>query len=686
MADLRRAWHIDNLRLAWRRVRSNIDRTYKGYFRELYTAYAIADEALLAHLQNRLSRDVYQASDACKIFFPKPSGILRPYSLLAIEDQIVYQAMANVIAEKLFLHVRHRYNKEVFGHLYAGSTSPWFYRKWSEGYKAFNTGAEDAFKRGYVWTASFDLTAFYDSIDHNVLRRMLEDIGVDRDFGHTLTELLTKWTATSTRIYHNHGIPQGPLSSGLIAETVLKHFDDRRNTRHDVRYFRYVDDIRLFAKKEIHLRHALVVLDRLSKDVGLFPQSGKIYIHEVESIEKELKSISNPMETVLTEPELDQNALRQRIVELTPRDRHYQVENPTRFKYLIAKAAPSARLADRLWRIYERAPHYYPQLAFHLSKFETIPERHAKRLVDEIEAQELYPAIRATFIRASIGHLPESIIKRGKVKFKPLWKPRQNQADLSDALWRWLHHEHHLTEAQTKYGLLYIQPSWLRMSIHFGTPWLDVSAGCREVWLNQSLRSESADVAISAAWLCGLLDVKVRPPIRSINPYAKLVLKEQGLVRRANASICGIQQAIEEMTGKHISVNWKKLFGKKYKGTEAQTTTCKAYFKTSASAWVNSMDVFIDLLLDALYRADTSLGTYQLGNVGSVTESVRLKASYPAVFELLNQVHAKRYESNLSHAQVKKTKKPTKPIKFEWLRTGARLLRRAAQELHSKEF
>lgn len=686
MADLRRAWHIDNLRLAWRRVRSNPDRTYKSYFRELYTAYAIADEALLAHLQNRLSRDVYQASDACKIFFPKPSGILRPYSLLAIEDQIVYQAMANVVAEELFPHVWHRYNKEVFGHLYAGSSSTWFYRKWSEGYKAFNTGAENAFKSGYVWTASFDLTAFYDSIDHNVLRRMLEDIGIDRDFGLALTEFLTKWTATSTRIYHNHGIPQGPLSSGLIAETVLKHFDDRHNTRHDVRYFRYVDDIRLFAKKEVHLRHALVVLDRLSKDVGLFPQSGKIDIHEVESIEKELKSISNPVEPVLTGLALDQRALRNRIAEMTPRQKHYKVESPTRFKYLVAKAAPSPRLADRLWRIYWRAPHYYPQLAGHLSKFNPIPEKHARLLIDEIDAQELYPAIRASLILASVGRLPASAVKRGRSKLKSIWKPRQNQPDLADALWRWLHRENHLTEAQIQHGLLFSNPPWLRMRLHYGTPWLEMSPLHRERWLNKSLRSDSADVAISAAWLCGLLDVKIQKPFQAINAQARLALKEQGLIRRANASVCGIQHAIAETTGHNIPIQWRKLFGRAYKRAEAQAITCKAYFKTNASAWTNSMDVFVDLLLDALYRKDKSLGLYQLGNVGGVAKSTALKAGYPAVFELLNQIHTKRSESNLSHAITKTTKRSTKPIKFKWLTTGARLLRKAANELETKGY
>ena len=407
MSDLGHAWNIDNLRRAWQWIRSKPDRTYKGYFRELYSTYASADEALLKHLRDRLVRGVFRPTDACKVFFPKPSGILRPYSLLAIEDQIVYQAMANIVAEKLVPHVRSKYNKQVFGHLYAGTGSKWFYRKWSDGYKAFNTAAEDAFKGGFTWTASFDLTAFYDSIDHNVLRHMLSKIGLDEDFSNKLTDFLAQWTATSTQIYHNHGIPQGPLSSGLIAEVVLKHFDDQKISRFDVKSFRYVDDIRLFAKKEVHLRQALVALDRLSKDVGLFPQSEKIDIHEVHNIDGELKSVSNPIEPVLSTPAPDQKALRKRITELSSR---FKVSNPTRFKFLLAKATPSSTLLDRLWRIYEHAPHFYPQIAGHLSRFVEIPERHALRLIDEIEKQELYPAVRAAFIQASVGRLPASTI------------------------------------------------------------------------------------------------------------------------------------------------------------------------------------------------------------------------------------------------------------------------------------
>lgn len=681
MSDLGRAWSIENLRLAWRWIRTNPDRTYKNHFRQLYSAYALADDALLEHLRDRLNRGVFAPSDSCKIFFPKPSGILRPYTLLNIEDQIVYQAMANVVAEKMFKHVRHRYNKQVFGHIYAGAGSLWFYRKWSDGYGAFNKAAEDAFRNGYTWTASFDLTAFYDSIDYSVLRHMLTEIGIDNDFGMRLTEFLAQWTATSTQIYHNHGIPQGPLSSGLIAEVVLKHFDDQKITRHDVKYFRYVDDIRLFAKKEVHLRHALVALDRLSKDVGLFPQSGKIDIHEVKDINNELKTISNPIEPVLTFPELDQSELRKRITELTP---GYKVDDPTRFKFLISKANPSSALADRLWRIYERAPHYYPQLAAHLSKFKVIPERHAIRLIQEIEAQELYPAIRAALIRASVGRLPESAVKLAKARFKPLWKPRLNQVDLSDSLWLWLCKERHLTEAQMRYGFTSKIPAWLQMRLHLGMQWDDIAEKTRASWINNSLRSKHADVAVSAAWLCGIHSIEPHSPIRDINPQAKLVLKELGLVRRANSSVCGIRLAIAQMTGQEIPVQWKKFFGKSYKRAEAQITTCKGYFKTDPTAWVNAMDVFNDLFLEALYRKDLSLGGYTLGNIGSVLGSTKLGAGYPAITRLVNQIHDKRLESELSHAKVKKTKKPTGPIKFKWLKTGARLLARGAMELHSK--
>lgn len=378
----------------------------------------------------------------------------------------------------------------------------------------------------------------------------------------------------------------------------------------------------------------------------------------------------------------DQAALRKRIAELTPR---FKVANPTRFKFLLAKASPSVTLMDRLWRIYEHAPHYYPQVAGLLSKFDEIPERHAKRLIHEIEGQQLYPAVRAAFINASIGRMPSGTLPKAKTALKPLWQPKHGQADLSDALWRWLCHERHFTMAQMRYGFRSQVSWWLQMRIHFGMDWDAVSTGQQTDWLNQTMRSKHADVAISAAWLCGYFGIPPARPTKDIHPLAKLMLKEHGLMRRANSSVCGIRLAISEMTDQDVPIQWRKFFGKAYKRAEAQITTCKGYFKTDPSAWVNAIDVFVDLLLDSLHRHQPALGGYTLGRAGSTLDNpVRLRAAYPAVTAMAIQFHHKRLESNLSHAIVRKTKKPTKSVKFKWLRAGARALLKGIQELDAK--
>ena len=229
-----------------------------------------------------------------------------------------------------------------------------------------------------------------------------------------LTRLLNKWTATSTQIYHDHGIPQGPLSSGLISEAVLRHFDENFLSRFDVRYFRYVDDIRLFAKSEDHLRHALVSLDRLSKDVGLFPQSGKIDIHWVKDIRDELKSVSSPAEAVLTGSVPDQPGIRRRLADLAPREGGYRVADPTRFKFLLAKAEPSLRILDRLWRVFERAPHYYPQLSAYVQKFRALPDKHADRLLGHIDPSYFSMCDGCADWPASVGRVASQLSASAK--------------------------------------------------------------------------------------------------------------------------------------------------------------------------------------------------------------------------------------------------------------------------------
>lgn len=177
------------------------------------------------------------------------------------------------------------------------------------------------------------------------------------------------------------------------------------------------------------------------------------------------------------------------------------------------------------------------------------------------------------------------------------------------------------------------------------------------------------------------LDSKIQRPIRDIHPLAKIVLRESGKLRRADGSVCGIQMAIFEMTGRDVEINWRKCFGRKYRQAEAKIVACKGYYKTDATAWVNMLDVFNDLLFDTLFRRDGTIGAPSLGNFGGVIQNAKFKGKFPKVHAYAVSVHEKRLESELSHAIVKATRKPTKRIPFKWLKTGQKLLSAAVSEL-----
>ena len=681
MSDLDQLRHPENLRRAWRWLRSNADASYKSYFRPLYQHFAVAEEALLDDLADRLQRGFYEPEPACKLFHPKASGILRPYSLLSVEDQIVYQAAVNLIAEKLFPRICQRYFKKVFGHLYAGKTSTWFYRKWSDGYKAFNEAARDAFDDGFIYTASFDLTACYDSLDHGVLRHFLRKLGFDPDFCLKLTGWLEKWTATEKGIYHGHGIPQGPLSSGLLSEVVLSHFDDLKLKGVDFHYFRYVDDIRLFAKSEHDLRRLLVSLDLMSKDVGLFPQSGKISIHRVHNIEDELKSVSNPPEVAVKNKKVDQKRLLARIKELTP---HYRISNPTRFKYLLAHAQPSAALTSRLWRILEHHPEIYRTVGSYLRRYSKLPRLPAAKLIELVKVSTLYQSVRAEFISTADGRLPRAEdIALANFVHKNLWSPRSMHPDLQVAVGRYLIRMGRLTPTQIAWACKTAPSWWSRAELLNGLDLSVLGGSVLQGIIAAGVLDKGKDPALSAGWKA--LEARHVPPGKrnNWNKAAELILREVGLIQRSTATSCGVAHAFSKLDNRIVALNWKKLFAARYSQAERQAIETVAASGVNITNFVNLLDVFNDLLLDAVYRADGTLGTYVLGQIGSVTHSPtgRLATKFPRIFELVNEVHNHRYESMASHPLIKRSGKPTKKISYKFLPKAKRLLLAAINEL-----
>jgi hypothetical protein len=620
--DLGAAFQLDNLHRAWRWLATNPDTLYKSYFRDIYRAYAISADANLKDLRERLIKEVFQPTHATKLYLPKKSGIQRTYTLLTVEDQIVYQAMVNVIAERLIPRVKNRYLREVFGNLYAGQRSAFFYKDWRKGYTKFSDSIRTVYANHFVYTASFDLTACYDSIDHSVLGHFLRDLGIQKEFIDLLCVYLKHWTAAlrEERIYQGHGIPQGPLSSGLLSEVVLRHFDENRTERpKSWHYFRYVDDIRFFAKNEHDLRSMLVQMDLLSKQIGLFPQSSKIHIHRVTNIEDEVKSVSHPPEPAVRDPSPHQARVQTRLKELSPR---FKVINETRFKYVLGSAQPSAELSDRLIRILEAQPHLYFPTFNYFGRYEHISAKVSWALLDLLKKNSLYAAFTAAGLRA-IGDRCHPDAQPYLEKFARALivdSTTASSPELHAAAAATLLDNNGLSWDETFKYVNWKQDWWPRAELVQHVRLEHVGQPSYESLVNKLLEDPTADVSIVAAELVAKYSLTVTSPLKRINPLAQLALKDMGLINVRRDRPCPISGAMQTILGPSIEViDWKQMLGVHYKSAIPKAVRLHAYAETDASAWVNLLNTVHDDLLDALFTHEVgAIGHYQHGNLGGL--------------------------------------------------------------------
>ena len=116
------------------------------------------------------------------------------------------------------------------------------------------------------------------------------------------------------------------------------------------------------------------------------------------------------------------------------------------------------------------------------------------------------------------------------------------------------------------------------------------------------------------------------------------MLRELGIIRRNTASFCGINNLMQRLDAKIPLGNWKRLFGTSYDQAERQAVEVTALSGTNITAFVNALNVFNDLLLNAVFQADGAIGGYTLGKIGSALNATsRFATKYPRTFDLANK-------------------------------------------------
>ena len=292
----------ENLKLAYNRVVCWPERLVKDRFG--INAFGANLEENCKNLADKLRDGAYVPQKGFKFYVPKSSGTQRTKTLLFIEDAIVYQAIANVIASKVYPQLSET-EDFVYGSVLAPEVAKgieifkeqnqnfFFFKFWKSLYNKFKNSVIKAIEEDQAtYKFETDITGFFDAIPHyNLLLTLSTEFGVEDEILDILSECFNAWSGTKESSTPGVGIPQGPVPSSFFANLLL-HPLDKQLMGEAFKYFRYMDDINIYGYSEDDLLDVLVKIDNYLKGMGLSINSKKTRIQKVDPIKDEtLKSL-----------------------------------------------------------------------------------------------------------------------------------------------------------------------------------------------------------------------------------------------------------------------------------------------------------------------------------------------------------------------------------------------------------
>ncbi|SRR5579883_130658 len=303
----------DNFHLAYLRLQTASRTLYKELYYEDLKIFSFFLEKNISILINEIKHEIFRPESSYKVFIPKKNNLFRPLSLLKFKDLLVYQSIINTIADIVYDEIYPYYNHIIFGNVYNTSNENdkfFFFKPWKQQWRKFEDITRKFYENDYKFLADFDIASFFDTIDHYILKQILENnFQIDTKLVEFLITLLEAFTSDSHHktFRSKHGIPQGPIASAFLADLYLFHFVDlemignKNKPTLDIQYIRYVDDIRIFSKDKISAQKAIANLDLLARDLGLIPQQTKISFNEINSLDEILKNQKNKFSAITKE-------------------------------------------------------------------------------------------------------------------------------------------------------------------------------------------------------------------------------------------------------------------------------------------------------------------------------------------------------------------------------------------------
>lgn len=222
----------ERLRGAFFELKKNASPGIDGVTWELYAEHL--DERI-AELHARVHKGAYRAKASRRVFIPKADGGQRPLGIASLEDKLVQRVVVEVMNAI--------YEQDFLGFSYGFRTG----RSQHDALDALATGIMRK-KVNYVLDA--DIRSYFDSIDHEWLRKFIEHRISDK----RILRLVQKWLAAGVIedgrwVEAKRGSPQGATISPLLANVYLHYVFDlwvkhwrKHIAQGDVVVVRYADD------------------------------------------------------------------------------------------------------------------------------------------------------------------------------------------------------------------------------------------------------------------------------------------------------------------------------------------------------------------------------------------------------------------------------------------------------------
>ncbi len=225
---------FDNLLLAAKKAaRSKMDKPRVALF-QFYL------ETALFQLQDELQSGEWQPSDyrIFEIREPKPRRI----SATDFRDRVVHHAICNIL-------------EPIFDRRAIYDT--WACRPGKGSHAAIKRAQH--FAQQYPYFLKCDIRRYFESIDHQILKQLLQRIFKDAQLLNVLNQIIDYPLPGSPP---NKGLPIGNLTSQHFANLYLGELDHALKEKQGVKaYLRYMDDMLLFGHNKNELRQTLQYLE-----------------------------------------------------------------------------------------------------------------------------------------------------------------------------------------------------------------------------------------------------------------------------------------------------------------------------------------------------------------------------------------------------------------------------------------